>query len=70
MCRKLFEPFFTTRRGQGGTGLGLHIVRNLIVRRLGGEIAYEPTPDGGATFVITAPIEAPAPPLNSEVPEP
>ncbi|MCB9959919.1 MAG: HAMP domain-containing histidine kinase [Rhodospirillaceae bacterium] len=58
---RLFEPFFTTRRGQGGSGLGLHIVHNLVVGRLGGHIRFEPTPGGGATFIIEVPIDAPSP---------
>ena len=57
---RLFDPFFTTRRGEGGSGLGLHIVHNLVAGRLGGAIRYEPTPGGGATFVIEAPTTAPA----------
>jgi signal transduction histidine kinase len=56
---KLFEPFFTTRRGQGGSGLGLNIVYNLVAGRLGGRIAFSPTPGGGASFEIVAPLTAP-----------
>ena len=58
---RLFEPFFTTRRGKGGTGLGLHITYNLVTRRLGGEIRCEsPTPDGAGTrFFIDIPRVAP-----------
>ena len=35
---KIYEPFFTTRRGSGGSGLGLHIVWNLVTGQLGGRI--------------------------------
>ncbi|UUZ53781.1 hypothetical protein LP419_35085 [Massilia sp. H-1] len=35
---RVFEPFFTTRMGQGSTGLGLHIVHNLVTNVLGGTI--------------------------------
>ncbi|GAB6040830.1 sensor histidine kinase [Endothiovibrio diazotrophicus] len=58
---RLFEPFFTTRRGRGGTGLGLHITYNLVTRRLGGEIHCEsPTPAGpGTRFLIDIPAVAP-----------
>ena len=57
--RRAFEPFFTTRRSRGGTGLGLHIVYNLITRRLGGRVRLESVPDRGTTFRITLPLIAP-----------
>ena len=38
--RRAFDPFFTTRADRGGTGLGLHIVYNLVTRRLGGRITF------------------------------
>jgi signal transduction histidine kinase len=57
--RRAFEPFFTTRRSRGGTGLGLHIVYNLITRRLGGRVRLESVPDRGTTFRITLPLVAP-----------
>ncbi|MDK2955697.1 MAG: two-component system, autoinducer 2 sensor kinase/phosphatase LuxQ [Desulfovibrionales bacterium] len=53
---KVFDPFFTTRRGQGGTGLGLHIVYNLASSALGGAIDCTSAPGMGATFQISIPV--------------
>ena len=54
--KKVFEPFFTTTRGSGGTGLGLHIVYNLVVFKLKGTILCHSTPGEGTEFIITAPL--------------
>lgn len=51
----VFEPFFTTRMGQGGSGLGLHIVHNLVTSVLGGSIAAQSEPGQGAKFQLTIP---------------
>lgn len=48
---RVFEPFFTTRRDQGGTGMGLPIVRRMLEAH-GGEIVALP-PEGGAVFEVT-----------------
>ncbi len=48
---KVFEPFFTTKNERGGTGLGLAITRDMI-SQLGGEVALENAPDGGAVATI------------------
>lgn len=53
---RVFEPFYTTKRGQGGTGLGLHIIYNLVTQRLNGHIGCESTLGKGATFIIQLPI--------------
>jgi len=58
--RRVFEPFFTTRLGQGGSGMGLHIVHNLVTGLLGGQIAVSSSQEGGGTtFNLTLPLIAP-----------
>lgn len=51
---KIFEPFFTTKSAGEGSGLGLHIVRQ-IVESHGGSIHVENSTGGGATFTVTLP---------------
>ncbi|GEP12148.1 hypothetical protein MGN01_39930 [Methylobacterium gnaphalii] len=53
---KVFDPFFTTRRGEGSTGLGLHIVFNLVSATLNGEIEMKSSVDQGTEFIIYLPI--------------
>jgi signal transduction histidine kinase len=55
---KLFEPFYTTRRARGGTGLGMYICFNVITTRLNGTITCESTPGHGTVFHISFPIDA------------
>ena len=57
--RQVFDPFFTTRRDQGSTGLGLHIVHNIVTKGLGGRINLETRPGGGTKIQIIMPREAP-----------
>jgi PAS domain S-box-containing protein len=59
---KVFDPFFTTRLGRGGSGLGLHIAHNLTTGLLGGTLELAP-PDPhqpGCRFVLRLPRVAPA----------
>lgn len=56
---RVFEPFFTTRRAQGGSGLGLHIVYNLVTVKLGGRIEAHGEPGAGMRFVLLLPLRAP-----------
>jgi signal transduction histidine kinase len=53
--RQAFNPFFTTRRSEGGTGLGLHIVYNLVTQQLGGRMMLDSRPGQGTTFRIIIP---------------
>jgi signal transduction histidine kinase len=53
---KLFDPFFTTNK-KAGTGLGLHIVHNLVSQKLNGSIRCDSEPGAGAQFTITIPLD-------------
>lgn len=53
---KLFDPFFTTKLNQGGSGLGTHIVRNLVTQTLDGEITATSEPGQGLTYTFSFPI--------------
>ncbi len=55
---RLFEPFFTTKPVGKGTGQGLTISRNSIVKKHGGELFFESAP-GSTTFVIRLPMTQP-----------
>ena len=52
---KIFDPFFTTRRSEGSTGLGLHIVFNLVTSTLQGRIYFESVRCNGTRFIIDLP---------------
>jgi signal transduction histidine kinase len=57
--RRALDPFFTTRRNEGGTGLGLHIIFNLVTQQLGGRLSFESRLGWGTRFRITVPRIAP-----------
>ncbi|TAK73686.1 MAG: hybrid sensor histidine kinase/response regulator [Gammaproteobacteria bacterium] len=58
--KKVFDPFFTTRRGSGSTGLGLNIAYSRVTQTLGGSIKCESTVGKGVTFTIIFPKECSA----------
>ncbi|HLF29102.1 MAG TPA: GAF domain-containing protein [Anaerolineae bacterium] len=62
-AKKIFEPFYTTKRS--GTGLGLAVSYG-IVQRHGGEITVESTPGNGATFVVSLPVARVAAPADPQ----
>lgn len=53
---KIFDPFFTTNREQGGTGLGLNIVYNIVHSKLKGSIVCTSAPYEGVEFIINIPL--------------
>ncbi len=53
--KKIFTPFFTTKRGNGGSGLGLSIVKN-IVDRHHGRIDVQSETERGTTFRVSLPV--------------
>lgn len=53
---RVFEPFFTTARDRGGTGLGLHITYNLVTQILQGTIQLHSQVGQGTRFCIDLPI--------------
>ncbi len=59
VLRRIFEPFFTTRLGQEGSGLGLHLSRNIVMGLLGGRIEASSTEGRGSEFRVTVPRVAP-----------
>ena len=56
---RVFDPFFTTRLGQGGSGLGLSIASNIVSAILGGNLRVESALGQGSRFVANFPIVAP-----------
>ena len=56
---RVYDPFFTTRLGSGGSGLGLHIAHNIVCGVLGGRIELHSERERGATFTLVLPLVAP-----------
>jgi PAS domain S-box-containing protein len=56
VLKKIYDPFFTTKRNRGGTGLGLHIVHNLVCQTLMGQITCISSPGKGTEFQIKIPF--------------
>jgi PAS domain S-box-containing protein len=56
---RIYDPFFTTRLGAGGSGLGLYITHNIVTGVLGGRIEAASTLGQGASFMLRLPRVAP-----------
>lgn len=55
----LYEPFYTTARDKGGSGLGMHICHNLVINELLGHIVCKSKLNEGVSFTITFPVSLP-----------
>ncbi len=55
IVERIYDPFFTTKQAQGGTGLGLNIAYNLVTQKLGGTLVCQSTVGQGTTFTMTLP---------------
>lgn len=56
---QVFDPFTTTARNRGGTGLGLHLAHQLATEMLGGSLSVDSTPGQGTCFTLRMPVIAP-----------
>jgi len=56
---RVFDPFFTTHLGRGGSGIGLNIVYRITTTLLGGSIKVDSTPSHGTRFTLRIPRQAP-----------
>ncbi len=53
---KVFTPFFTTKRNENGTGLGLVIIKSLLEKHGGSIQVADKMPEAGATFILFIPV--------------
>jgi len=56
LSKRIFDPFVTTKRGQGGSGLGMHLVYNLVTQALNGSINLTTEEGQGVHFSIEFPV--------------
>jgi signal transduction histidine kinase len=54
---KIFDPYFTTKQGKSGTGLGLYITKK-VVEDHSGSIKVDSTPQVGTTFTVRLPLSS------------
>ena len=57
LTKRVFEPFFTTRLAQGGTGLGLSVCDGIVAEH-GGQLELASQPESGTTVTLRLPLES------------
>jgi two-component system NtrC family sensor kinase len=67
---KIFDPFFTTKGVGKGTGQGLSIARDIVVKMHGGTLSVENRPEGGASFTLSLPLNQEVTPHEAEAKAP
>lgn len=60
VAARAVEPFFTTRRAGGGSGLGLHVAHSIAVERFGGALHIDSAPGRGTAITLALPLGTPA----------
>lgn len=65
--KHIFDPFYTTRRSSGGSGLGMNIVFNLVTGKLGGRIKLDSPPYQGCHITIRLPLTETVTPLTESM---
>jgi signal transduction histidine kinase len=63
----VFDRYFTTRRGEGGTGLGMYVVRRLA-NRLGADVRIDSTSGIGTTVILSIPEMETDSPVDADSP--
>ncbi len=58
MLKNIFDPFYSTKRPGGGTGMGLSVALG-IAKNYGGDIDFQSAPGSGAVFTVTLPLKVP-----------
>lgn len=67
VLKNLFEPFHTTKRARGSTGLGLYLCYNIVVSQLNGKISCKSQVNQGCTFYISFPFEIVSDDIHHEI---
>ncbi|MFY8299293.1 ATP-binding protein [Pseudoalteromonas sp. SS15] len=55
--KKIFDPFYTTNRANGGSGLGMNIIFNIITQKMSGKVTVQSELGKGTKFTIKVPID-------------